>query len=254
LYCSIFFEKHLVEVPTDYRTYYSIPLGPNTFHVRTLYNTYMSTSAPLPDWIFDVYDTDIWPEDEHKSLLEELEIDFAQIVKCLSFVVSSPIHFTHSHDKQVAHNSNPFLNLRDEHHHDFWGPCLVVSMYAFVLSLGRVYNVTSIYIIWLFSSLMLHLTCRTWMPSTFAFHCAIIGYSTFPFVPVSLLAVVFHPTIIVSEVLTYTAIGWASWSAIKTYRQMTGAGPVEEKRKTIFLVFCVVLAELYFSSLLPMIM
>lgn len=198
------------------------------------------------DWMFDVYETDNWLEEEQmpaKSLLEELEIEPLHIFQCTMYMFQAPFFKT---------LINPFIT--EEHHHDFWGPCLIVSLYALILSIGRVSNVSWVYVIWMVSSFILHLTCRSWYAaSTLAMHVGISGYSVAPFLPISLMVVLFRPPIVVAQILTYLGIAWSSFSAMKTYLHIFAGEPAEDKARRILLAMPVLLMELYFSSLLPMI-
>ena len=211
------------------------------------------SSEPIPEWIFDVHESDIWAEEEHRSLLEEMEIDLSLVKTSLRYVLAAPLLSSQlSGDGQA---NNPFLRLVDRKHHDFWGPCAVVTAYGVLLSIGRVYSVSWVYVVWLLSSMIHHLICRTWnQDSTFALHLAVSGYSVLPFIPVSLVIYLLQPSIIASLALTYAAILWSSLSALKIYWQIVASESPEERRKALFLVPSVVLMELYFSSLLPMIM
>jgi hypothetical protein len=210
----------------------------------------MSVEGPLPEWMFDVYDNDVWPEDQQKSLLEELEIDPLLITKCVYFIISAPFN-RYNTEKQAS--LNPFINNPDEHHHDFWGPCLMISLYALVLSIGRVEGVSWLFIIWFVASLIQHLTCRTWnKSSTLALHCAISGYSIIPFIPISIAVIVFKPSIVLALILSYIAIAWSSISAFKSYLHMSVDLNAEDKKKLVLLLFSVILMEMYFSSVLPM--
>lgn len=216
------------------------------------------SSEPLPEWVFDVYETDVWPEDEprSRSLMEELEIDGDLIRSSLRYTLIAPLLPTQPmSDNPNGSQSNPFLRHGDKLHHDFWGPCLVVTVYGVLLSIGRVYSVSWVYVVWLLASMAHHLVSRTWSPaSTFALHCAVSGYSVLPFIPVSLVIYLLRPAIVVSSTLTYLAILWSSLAALKVYWQMNASASAEDRRKLVFLVPSVVLMELYFSSLLPMIM
>ena len=216
------------------------------------------SSAPLPEWVFDVHETDLWPEDESgaRALMDELEIDADLIRSSLWYTLLAPFLPTlPPNDSSEGAPANPFLRHGDKLHHDFWGPCLVVTAFGVLLSIGRVYSVSWVYVVWLLASMAHHLISRTWSPtSTFALHCAVSGYSVLPFIPVSMVVYLLRPAIVVSLALTYLAVLWSSLAALKVYWQMNATASPEDRRKLVFLVPSVVLMELYFSSLLPMIM
>lgn len=212
-----------------------------------------SSATPLPDWMFEVHESDAWHEDEPpKSLLQELEVDPHHILKCIAYVFRAP--FIRSQLTADKSYSNPFVLTDEDNHHDFWGPCLLVSIYALVLSLGRVNNVSWVYIIWILSSLAQHLVYRTWCAdTTLALHLAISGYSLAPFIPISVFVVFFRPSILGALALTYLAIIWAFYAALKIHWQLSFCLSPESRKKIVLLVFPLLLTELYFSSLLPMI-
>jgi hypothetical protein len=200
-----------------------------------------------------VHESDTWlvePEIQ-KSLLEELEISPYHILRCITYVLIAPCYRNQPTDK---FSSNPFTVQPEDKHHDFWGPCFIVSMYALVLSVGRVSSVSWVYVMWILASLIQHLTCRIWYTeSTLAMHLAITGYSILPFIPITLIVTFCNPSILGALIITYIAVAWSSWAAIKTHILLAASLPADNRRKYLLLTVPVVLAELYFSSLIPMI-
>ena len=70
---------------------------------------------------------------------------------------------------------------------DFWGPCLVVSVYILILWLGNVRDGTWTYVIWTITSIFNHFVMRSYNKSTLLMHMSILGYSIAPMIPFSTL-------------------------------------------------------------------
>jgi hypothetical protein len=66
-------------------------------------------------------------------------------------------------------------------HIDFWGPCLVVSVYGALLWLDRVRDVPWLYVIWSTASLFNHFVCRVfYKPSKLLAHYSLLGNAPLP--------------------------------------------------------------------------
>ena len=83
----------------------------------------MSSNESFPPvaWMFDLYESDeVWAsEEEHRALIEELEIDPQLMKRCILFVLSYPFTRSATSEKQIL--SNPFIPLEAQNHHDFFG-------------------------------------------------------------------------------------------------------------------------------------
>ena len=65
--------------------------------------------------------------------------------------------------------------------YDFWGPCLVMSVYGAILWFSKVNHVALLYLIWLIAAVGSHLICRVWCQfSTISMHLSLLGYSVTP--------------------------------------------------------------------------
>ena len=65
--------------------------------------------------------------------------------------------------------------------YDFWGPCLVMSVYGAILWFSKVNHVALLYLIWLIAAVGSHLICRVWCQySSISMHLSLLGYSVTP--------------------------------------------------------------------------
>jgi hypothetical protein len=136
------------------------------------------------------------------------------------------------------------------HSIDFWGPCAIVSVYCMILWLGRVRDVSWIFIIWSVAGIMNHFISRVFYHSSFMIHIALLGYSLTPVIPFAAILLLTHPPSWLATALTGIAILWASTSAVLSYSTIVPVS-IENKPKLKLLFPIVILMELYFTSLLP---
>ncbi len=134
---------------------------------------------------------------------------------------------------------------------DFWGPCLVYSLFGLVLWLAHVKDVPWSYIIWSLAALFNHLVCRVWLSSSkLMLHVALLGYSVAPVIPFAAIIVIVRPSIFLTCFIELVAVTWASSSAILSYRLIC-TGPTDKKHRLGLLVPSIVLMHLYIVSLIP---
>jgi len=123
---------------------------------------------------------------------------------------------------RTCRGSHPFQkisNLSGEATIDFWGPCLVVSSYGAVLWLARVNNVQIwVYAIWALTATFNHLVCRVWYArSSVLFHCALLGYSLTPAVPLAVLVCLVRSSVWLAYLLQYVTVLFATIPAVLAY-------------------------------------
>ena len=195
----------------------------------------------------------------------------------------SPWRLLCAYNRTCRSGGHPFQkisNLSGEATIDFWGPCLVVSAYGAVLWLARVNNVPWVYAVWALTATFNHLVCRVWYArSSVLFHCALLGYSLAPAVPLAALACLVHSWTRLAYLLQYVTVLSATVPAVLAYHLICGPGqmhssagatalggalsspmsspsapvvlPVEKKAAVGLLVPPVILMLLYLVSLLP---
>lgn len=136
-------------------------------------------------------------------------------------------------------------------HIDFWGPCLVVSLYGSLLWFGRVRDVPWLFVIWSLGGVFNHLICRVWFsPSNIMMHTALLGYSVTPMIPLAGIIILFRPQVWLIYCIEIFAVLWCSFAAILSYVIICNA-PSDKKHRLSLLIPSVVLLEMYIISLLP---
>lgn len=195
----------------------------------------------------------------------------------------SPWRLLCAYNRTCRGGHHPFQkisNLSGEATIDFWGPWLVVSAYGAVLWLARVNNVPWVYAIWILTATFNHLICRVWyLRSSILFHCALLGYSLAPAVPLAALVCLMRSWEWLAYLLQYVTVLSAAVPAVLAYQLICGssqhfatnspvlngaitsplpslgvqgsAPPVEKKAAVGLLVPPVILMLLYLVSLLP---
>lgn len=173
----------------------------------------------LPDWIFDVDETDETPLSD-QSILEELEIDIMHIRKVSIYMLSNVMRKVYKFIDPRHILVESVHPLAGEAPFEFWGPFAVVSLYTSILWLGRVRNVSWIFFVWVFFSLFMHVVARVSFKSTLALHISILGYSILPIIPFSLIVALFRLPVWVASTAQSAAVLWASSSAYNSYQMI----------------------------------
>eukprot|EP00045_Choanoeca_perplexa_P017586 m.257181 g.257181 ORF g.257181 m.257181 type:complete len:250 (+) comp17581_c0_seq2:82-831(+) len=176
-------------------------------------------------WMFELDDDD---DDVQTPLLEELDIDLKDIAYKLRCVL-------------VPLPSTDRNRLKDEP--DFWGPLLMVILYALVSLYGQFQVVSWIITIWMIGSLLIFLLGRVLGGDTnFSQTLGIVGYSLLPLILMGLVMPL-APTELVGTGLKAVAVIWASYSAGSLL-----ATQGLESRKPL-LLYPILLLYIYFISL-----
>ncbi|CAH3030941.1 unnamed protein product [Porites evermanni] len=180
------------------------------------------------DWLLEVDESS---DDFNKPLLEELDIDLQDIyykVRCVVFPIPS-LGF-----KRDVLRDSP----------DFWGPLLVVVVYAMLALLGQFKVVSWIITIWLLGSLIIFLLARVLGGEVNYSQClGVIGYSLIPLVLTAAALPLVHYFPMVSFSVKLFGVVWASYSAGSLLIQD------ELKNKRLLLMYPILLLYIYFFSL-----
>ncbi|XP_033618100.1 protein YIPF4 [Fukomys damarensis] len=179
-------------------------------------------------WLLEVEDDD--PED-HKPLLEELDIDLKDIyykIRCVLMPMPS-LGF----NRQVVRD-NP----------DFWGPLAVVLFFSMISLYGQFRVVSWIITIWIFGSLTIFLLARV-LGGEVAYGqvLGVIGYSLLPLIVIAPILLVVGSFEVVSTLIKLFGVFWAAYSAASL---LVGE---EFKTKKPLLIYPIFLLYIYFLSL-----
>eukprot|EP00117_Sycon_ciliatum_P024831 scpid85714/ scgid20744/ Protein YIPF4; YIP1 family member 4 &gt; Protein YIPF4; YIP1 family member 4 len=178
-------------------------------------------------WMLEVDDQD---EDE-KPLLEELDIDLKDIYYKLRCVLL-PLPFL-GFDRAV---------IRDAP--DFWGPLLVVLVYAMVSLFGQLRVISWIVTIWIFGTYLLFLLARVLGGSvSFSQMLGVIGYSLLPLIIIATVLPLLHPFPLLSSCSKVFGVIWSTYSASSLLIQE------ELQQKSSLLLYPIFLLFVYFFSL-----
>eukprot|EP00730_Choanoeca_flexa_P014300 TRINITY_DN6206_c0_g1_i1.p1 TRINITY_DN6206_c0_g1~~TRINITY_DN6206_c0_g1_i1.p1 ORF type:complete len:284 (+),score=46.93 TRINITY_DN6206_c0_g1_i1:95-853(+) len=176
-------------------------------------------------WMFELDDED---DDAQTPLLEELDIDLTDIGYKLRCVLL-PLPST---DRK---------KLKDEP--DFWGPLLVVVLYALVSLYGQFQVVSWIITIWMTGSLLLFLLGRVLGGDTnFSQTLGIVGYSLLPLIIMGLI-VPLAPEGALSTSVKALGVLWATYSA----GSLLATEGLESRKALLF--YPILLLYVYFVSL-----
>lgn len=182
------------------------------------------------DWLLEV-DESGDDEDFRKPLLEELDIDLQDIyykVRCVLFPIPS-LGF-----KRDVLRDSP----------DFWGPLLVVLLYAMLALFGQFKVVSWIITIWLLGSLIIFLLARVLGGEVNYSQClGVIGYSLIPLVLTATALPLVNYFPMISVLIKLFGVVWASYSAGSLLIQE------ELKNKRLLLMYPILLLYIYFFSL-----
>lgn len=174
-------------------------------------------------------------------ILQELEIDFQRIWRTVVWTVLYPWSSLCSRNSL---GETPF----SEKSHEFWGPCLVVLMYGLVLLWGHFQDIPWVVMIWFVASLFLHLVVRLRRPRVkLALSLAVIGYSVLPLIVVAIVVLAHGSRGLLLSAIQAVGVFWSSRSAYLSYCRSLN---LTWENKPLMLLLPIVLAEVYFTSLM----
>ncbi|XP_076357485.1 protein YIPF4-like [Tachypleus tridentatus] len=140
-------------------------------------------------------------DDDDKPLLEELEIDPREIfykVRCVVF----PFSFL-GYKRHLVRDSP-----------DFWGPLLVVFLFALVSLYGQASVASWIMTLWLCGSLVVFLLARVLGGEVNYSQClGVIGYSVLPLIITATTLPLLNPFPYISLWVKFMGVVWATYSA-----------------------------------------
>ncbi|GFO30224.1 protein yipf [Plakobranchus ocellatus] len=179
-------------------------------------------------WLLDEEDVE---EEDQRPLLEELDIDLKDIYYKVRCVLLPLPQFGLNH--HVVRESP-----------DFWGPLLVILLYAIVSLYGQFRVVSWILTIWLCGSLMIFLLARVLGGEVTYSQClGVIGYSVLPLFLIACVLTVLSSFHYISMALKFLGVIWAAYSAGSILC-------VEElQHKRPLLLYPIFLLYVYFLSL-----
>ncbi|RUS83634.1 hypothetical protein EGW08_008602 [Elysia chlorotica] len=179
-------------------------------------------------WLLEEEDVE---EEDQRPLLEELDIDLKDIYYKLRCVLLPLPQFGLNH--HVVRESP-----------DFWGPLLVILLYAIVSLYGQFRVVSWILTIWLCGSLMIFLLARVLGGEVTYSQClGVIGYSVLPLFLIACVLTVVSSFHYLSSALKFLGVIWAAYSAGSILC-------VEElQHKRPLLLYPIFLLYVYFLSL-----
>lgn len=183
-------------------------------------------------WLLDYEEEDDDEEEEQLPLLEELDINPADIlIKVKAALI--PLHKKGSTDRTMIRD-NP----------DFWGPLGVVLAYSMLSMVGQFRVVSWILTIWIFGSLLVFLLARVIGGEvTFSQTLSVIGYSVLPLIITGLLLPLFRGFYYISLLLTLHGVVWGAYGAASLLA-------IEElSKKRILLIYPIFLLYVYLFSL-----
>lgn len=140
-------------------------------------------------------------DDYSTSILEELDIDLKDIyykMRCVIFPLPS-LGF-----KRSILSDSP----------DFWGPLMIVLLYAFISLYGQMSAVSWILTVWLCGSFFVFILTRVLGGEVSYGQClGIIGYSLIPLILTGLSLLAFSSFYFIAAFLKSVGVFWASYSA-----------------------------------------
>jgi len=179
-------------------------------------------------WLLEVDEDDV---DSQKPLLEELDIDIKDILyklRCVMFPFPQ-LGF----NRQIV-RENP----------DFWGPLVVVLLYALVSLYGQFRVVSWILTIWIFGSMLVFLLARVLGGEVNYSQClGVIGYSLLPLALIALVLPAIHNLVYAALLFKLLGVVWATYSAGSL---LCGQ---ELQQKKVLLLYPILLLYIYFLSL-----
>lgn len=170
-------------------------------------------------------------EDDSKPLLEELDIDLADIYYKLRCVLLPLPYFKVK--REVVRDSP-----------DFWGPLAVVLLYSIISLYGQFSVVSWIMTIWLFGSAMIFMLARVLGGDVNYSQClGVIGYSVLPLFLVGLVLPLTHSLYLLHNAIKLLGVVWSTYSA----GSLLCVQELQQKR--VLLLYPLFLLFIYFFSL-----
>ena len=184
----------------------------------------------LPAWIFDVDESDDMMSNQ--TILEALEIDLFQIQRTSVYVLTIMWIFLGNriNPSRPGSTLHPMVGEKQQ---EFWGPFAVVSLFTFLLWVGKVRNVPWIFVIWILFSLFAHFVARVNFNSTLALHISILGYSVLPIIPLSIVIIIFRPAVWLASAMQVFSVAYASVTAYISYIALLNTKSVDSVRCTV---------------------
>ncbi|GFR60257.1 protein YIPF [Elysia marginata] len=206
----------------------AVPISDNAYGVRNRGVASKFLESKGFGWLLDEEDIE---EEDQRPLLEELDIDLKDIYYKLRCVLLPLPQFGLNH--HVVRESP-----------DFWGPLLVILLYAIVSLYGQFRVVSWILTIWLCGSLMIFLLARVLGGEVTYSQClGVIGYSVLPLFLIACTLTVLSSFYYLSSALKFLGVIWAAYSAGSILC-------VEElQHKRPLLLYPIFLLYVYFLSL-----
>ncbi|KAH9488047.1 Protein yipf4 [Bulinus truncatus] len=179
-------------------------------------------------WLLEEEDVD---EEDQRPILEELDIDLKDIyykLRCVLFPLP-----------QLGFNRHIVRESPD-----FWGPLIVILLYAVISLYGQFRVVSWILTIWLIGSLMVFLLARVLGGEVSYSQClGVIGYSVLPLFVIACILPLVHSYHYISMAFKFLGVVWASYSAGSLLCVQ------ELQHKKPLLLYPVFLLYIYFLSL-----
>ncbi|CAG5133897.1 unnamed protein product [Candidula unifasciata] len=198
------------------------------FNIRKRGITSSMLEAKGFGWLLEEEDVE---EEDQRPLLEELDIDLKDIyykLRCVLFPLP-----------QLGFNRHIVRESPD-----FWGPLLVILLYAIISLYGQFRVVSWILTIWIFGSLMVFMLARVLGGEVSYSQClGVIGYSVLPLFVIACILPLVRSLHYLSMAIKFFGVLWASFSAGSLLCVQ------ELQHKKPLLVYPIFLLYVYFLSL-----
>ncbi|CAD5116362.1 DgyrCDS5261 [Dimorphilus gyrociliatus] len=173
-------------------------MNPNTSNTKSRSSASSFLETKGFGWLLEVDDAD---EEHQVPLLEELDINPKDIFYKLRCVLLPW--------PKLGYNTEI---VRDSP--DFWGPLVVVLIYALVSLYGQFRVVSWIITIWLFGSVLIFLLARVLGANVTYSQClGVIGYSLLPLVLIGLVLPFFSQMVFIGFLFKILGVAWCTYSA-----------------------------------------
>mmetsp|Transcript_2291 Transcript_2291/g.3187 ORF Transcript_2291/g.3187 Transcript_2291/m.3187 type:complete len:221 (+) Transcript_2291:149-811(+) len=204
--------------------------------------------GPLPAWLFEIEDE---PQEHQQSIVEELDIDFREILKKVLWVVLFPLIPSRHHARCME-----LLRFHETRHRlqqrilveapDFWGPLFTVIAYATLLLWGKFKVVPWVILIWICGAYLLHFLAQgSGLDHDFSQCLAVMGYSLAPLMLTIFLAVLCRPGSLFLMLIQAVGVLWSTRSALGS---LVPDPNIHQSRQWI-LIYPTLLFYLYLVSL-----
>ncbi|CAL1530407.1 unnamed protein product [Lymnaea stagnalis] len=174
------------------------PAGGDAYGVRKRGVTSSVLESRGFGWLLEEEDPE---EEDQRPLLEELDIDLKDIyykLRCVLFPLP-----------QLGFNRHIVRESPD-----FWGPLIVILLYAIISLYGQFRVVSWILTIWLVGSLMVFLLARVLGGEVSYSQClGVIGYSVLPLFVIACILPLVHSYHYLNMAFKFLGVVWASFSA-----------------------------------------